>query len=129
MDTNTFIAAGFNRRSASARIIQQIRDGRLQLVWNDATRAETRTVAKKIPPIRWEEFADLFRNEYRFDGETDENVFGHVPDPADRKFAALAAAAGAVLITQDDHLLGTRDRGSVRILAPGEFWAGQRGDD
>lgn len=121
VDTNTFIAAGFNPRSASARVIEAVRVGTLRMVWNEATREETRFVAEKIPPIRWDAFVDLFREENRFDGETDERAFGHVPDRSDRKFAALAAAACATLITQDDHLLGTRDEADVDVVTPREF--------
>lgn len=121
VDTNTFIAAGFSRRSASARIVEAVRAGKLCMVWNEATRGETRYIAEKIPPIRWGEFAGLFRDENRYDGETDERAFSHVPDRSDRKFAALAAATAATLITQDDHLLGNRAQADVDIATPREF--------
>ncbi len=128
VDTNTFVAAAFNKRSASARIFEAIREGRLTLVWNEATRAETRTVVRKIPPIHWEDFADLFESRNEFKGATEENAFGHVPDQTDRKFAALATAAGATLITQDAHLLDSRDDGAARVMRPGEFLAQWNGD-
>ena len=121
VDTNTFIAAGFNKRSMSARVIEAVRLHRLRLVWNEATRAETRRIAEKIPPIRWTEFEGLFTRENCHEGAVDESGFDYVPDPSDRKFAALAAASDAVLITQDDHLLRDRGRGTVRILTPREF--------
>jgi predicted nucleic acid-binding protein len=122
VDTNTFTAAGFNEDSHSARVIDAIRDGRLRLVWNEATRAETRRVIEQIPPLDWGGFADLFRDENRYDGETDETRYTHVPDETDRKFAALAGAAGATLITADDDLLGTREEGDVYIVEPREFF-------
>ena len=50
-DTNVFVAAGFNRRSASARLITAARDGRVQMIWCDATRAETERILTKIPPF------------------------------------------------------------------------------
>jgi hypothetical protein len=37
IDTNVFVAAGFNRRSAAARIVAAVREGHFQLVWNKPT--------------------------------------------------------------------------------------------
>ena len=49
IDTNVFVAAGFNVRSASERILAAIRDGRLQLVCNEPTRREAEFVLRRIP--------------------------------------------------------------------------------
>jgi uncharacterized protein len=129
LDTNVFVAAAFNPRSASASIVDDVRHGRLRMAWNDPTRGETRAVLTRIPPIAWENFADLFRDQDRLGEPTHPDEFGHVPDPPDREFAALAAVAGAVLVTSDDHLLGTRDRGAVTILSPSEFLRQPSRDD
>ena len=40
LDTNVFVAAGFNRGSHSAWLVEAVRDGRLRMVWDNATRAE-----------------------------------------------------------------------------------------
>ena len=37
IDTNVFVAAGFNPRSAAARILAAVREGRFQLIWNEPT--------------------------------------------------------------------------------------------
>lgn len=121
LDTNLFVAAGFNPHSASARIVDQVRGGDLRLVWNEGTRAETRAVLEKIPPLAWNDFADLFRRQDRFEGETRPDAFGHIPDATDRKFAALADAAGALLLTSDQDLLDSREGGRVPIFSPTEF--------
>jgi len=121
IDTNIFVAAGFRPRSASARLLQAVRDGEVRMVWNDDTRRETERIVRKIPPLRWESFADLFREEDRCTAETHPQRFAFVPDPDDRKFAALAEACGAVLITSDAHLLRVRDRIAVPVLTPGEL--------
>jgi predicted nucleic acid-binding protein len=34
VDTNVFVAAGFNPRSASARVLAAARDGRFRLNWD-----------------------------------------------------------------------------------------------
>jgi len=124
LDTNIFVAAGFNANSGAAQIIEALRSGHLRLVWDDQTYQETQHILAKIPPLRWEKFAELFREPGRFGGPTHPQGFEHVPDPADRKFAALAAATGAVLITLDADLLNSREQAAVTILRPSEFLGG-----
>ena len=121
LDTNVFVAAAFNPRSHAARIIEAVREGRLRLVWNEATRRETRRILDRIPPISWKPYADLFREENRRRDRVNPGWFGHVDDPDDRVFGALAYAAGATLITQDDDLLERRSNVGVPILTPMEF--------
>ena len=57
-----------------------------------------------------------------FLGPVDPESFVLVPDPEDRKFAALSAAAQASLVTSDDHLLSHRSIG-VDVLTPRAFLA------
>ncbi|RPI55663.1 MAG: PIN domain-containing protein [Chloroflexi bacterium] len=122
LDTNLFVAAGFNPRSRSARILGEVAKGALAMAWNDGTRGEIRAVLTQIPPLSWERWADLFREEHRHRGETHPERFSLVPDPEDRKFAALAEATGATLVSNDAHLLAGRDEYDFPILSPGEFW-------
>ena len=127
LDTNVFVAAGFNSRSASARIVEQVRSGQLRMIWNDPIRRETQHVLSKIPRISWTRVAELFREEGRYAGDIPLGKFDYIQDPDDRKFAALADAAGVVLITNDDHLLSHRDRTGLKVLTPREFWIVQYG--
>jgi predicted nucleic acid-binding protein len=46
LDTNVSVAAGFNPGSHSARLLEAIRDGRLRMIWDDATREETELVMR-----------------------------------------------------------------------------------
>lgn len=121
LDTNVFVAAAFNPRSHAARIIAAVRGGQLRLIWNEATQRETRKILDQIPPISWEPFADLFREEGQHREAINPGWFGHVSDPGDRKFGALAYAARATLITQDGDLLERRSNVDVPILTPTEF--------
>jgi predicted nucleic acid-binding protein len=126
LDTNVFVGAAFNPASHSARLVDAVRSGKLQMLWNDATRRETERILRQIPRLSWERVAPLFREENQFHGETHPEAFDYVPDPADRKFAALADAAGVPLVTSDDDLLQGRDRARTPILRPAEFaqrWA------
>jgi predicted nucleic acid-binding protein len=122
LDTNVFVAAGFNPRSASAKIVEAMKQGRLQMVWTDATRREIERIMQQIPPLRAYAIAELFRPEDRFSGVTYPEQFAFIPDPDDRKFAALAHVAGASLVSSDEHLLAYRDRMDVTVLTPGAFW-------
>jgi uncharacterized protein len=60
IDTNVFVAAGFNPRSEAARILAAVREGRFQLIWNELTRQETEMILRQIPHLDWERVADLF---------------------------------------------------------------------
>lgn len=119
VDTNVFVAAGFAPRSASARILAAVRAGAATLVWDEPTRAETRAVLTRIPRLRYEAVADLFRAPARYPGETDPGAFRVIADPSDRKFAALASAAGAVLVTSDDDLLAHAGALPCPVETPG----------
>lgn len=121
LDTNVFVAAGFNPGSHSARLLEAVRDGRLRMVWDDATHAEIEHVVRHIPRLSWPRIADLFRSENRFRGATHPRDFDFVPDPADRKFAALAQAAQAPLVTSDAGLLKAARHMTVPVLKPSEF--------
>jgi predicted nucleic acid-binding protein len=121
LDTNVFVAAGFNSESASARIIGSVRAGDLKLIWNEETRRETRAVVEQIPPLSWTSFSGLFREGGRYRGKTEPEKIGYVPDPADRKFAALARATESALVTNDDDLRANRDGADIYIVTPTEF--------
>jgi predicted nucleic acid-binding protein len=122
LDTNVLVAAGFKPRSASGRIVDAVKQGQVRMVWNDETRREIEHIIGKIPPLRADADVRLFRPADRFTAPTHPERFAFVPDPDDRKFAALADAAGATLISSDEHLLAHRDRMGVSVLTPGAFW-------
>jgi predicted nucleic acid-binding protein len=121
IDTNVFVAAGFNPRSAAARILDRVRDGRFQLVWNRPTRDESEMILRRIPRLDWSQFAELFRPEAEYSGPVDPDAFAAVPDRDDRKFAALSAATNAPLVTNDNDLLAHRDTIGIAVLTPREF--------
>ena len=75
IDTNVFVAAGFTSKSAAARILAAVREGRFQLVWNKPTRRETETILRRIPGLDWARVADLFRPEGEFTDPVDPDAF------------------------------------------------------
>src|SRR6516165_6215060 len=123
VDTNVFVAAGFNPRSAAARILAGVREGRFQLIWNEPTRRETELILRQIPHLDWEKVAYLFQPKTEFLGPVDPGSFVFVPDPEDRKFAALSVAAQTPLITNDSHLLSHKHSIGVDVLTPRAFLA------
>jgi putative PIN family toxin of toxin-antitoxin system len=122
LDTNLFVAAGFNPDSHSAQLIEMARNEEIQLIWNGDTKNETNHVLSKIPPLSWDDFSDIFRDKNKYVGKTHPENFGYIPDPTDRKFAALADATGAILVTQDEDLIGHRKPGEVTIYATEEYF-------
>jgi uncharacterized protein len=125
IDTNVFVAAGFNPRSAAARLLAAVREGRLQMIWNEPTRREAEMILRQIPHLDWESVADLFKPETEFLGPVDPESFVFVPDPDDRKFAALSVAAQAHLVTNDNHLLSHNNSIGIDVLTPRAFLAGE----
>jgi predicted nucleic acid-binding protein len=123
IDTNVSVAAGFNAKSASAHILAAIRERRFRLVWNEPTRRETEFVLRRIPPLGWNKFADLFRPEGEFTGRVDPDDFVFIEDPDDRKFAALGAAAKVPLVTNDHDLLAHRNLIGFDALTPAALLA------
>jgi predicted nucleic acid-binding protein len=126
VDTNVFVAAGFNPRSASARILEGIREGRFRLIWNQPTRRETEMIVRRIPRLDWRTVAALFRPQGEFAGSVDPTAFTVIADPDDRKFAALSAAAQVPLVTSDNLVLAQRGRIGIDIATPRDFLARQR---
>ena len=118
LDTNVLVAAGFRPRSASGRLAAAVRDGRLVALWSPATRAEARAVLGRIPPLRHLDLGDFFPEAGRLDVPLDPAAFDRVPDPADRAFVTLAAAAGAPLVTADAPLAAGARAHGVDVRSP-----------
>jgi len=126
IDTNVFVAAGFNPRSASARVLEGVRERRFRLIWNQPTRRETEMILQRIPRVDWQKVADLFPPEDEFTGPADPTAFAAIADPDDRKFAALSAAANVPLVTSDKLVLAQRGKIGIEIVTPRDFLERQR---
>jgi predicted nucleic acid-binding protein len=126
IDANVFVAAGFNPRSASARVLEGVREGHFRLIWNQPTRRETEMILRRIPHVDWQKVADLFRPEEEFTGPVDPAAFAAISDPDDRKFAALSATANVPLVTSDKLVLAQRRKIGIEIVTPRDFLERQR---
>ena len=123
IDTNVFVAADFNSKSAAARVLKGVREGRFRLIWNEPTRREIEMILRRIPRLDWGRVADLFRPEGGFTGPVDPEAFAAIEDPDDRKFAALSAAARAPLVTSDKPVLAQSSAVGVEAVSPTTFLA------
>ena len=94
IDTNVFVAAGFNSKSAAARVFEGVREGRFRLIWNVPTRRETEIIVRRIPRLDWASIADLFQPEAEFAGPIDLEAFTAISDPDDQKFAVDPCIGG-----------------------------------
>lgn len=121
LDTNVLVASGFNPKSHSAQIVEQVRYGLLRMTWAEQTREETEFIIRKIPPLSWSAIAELFRLEDRYSGPLFPERFQQIPDKADLIFAALSDATDIPLITMDKGILSVRDTLAVPVLMPFEF--------
>ena len=90
------------------------------MVWSEATRAETRRILEKIPPLSWEAVADLFDPAHQA-RDADPATADFVTDPEDRKFAALSMATRMPIVTSDDDLLTHADK--LDVFKPSAFLA------
>ena len=95
IDTNVFVAAGFNSKSAAARVLEGVRAGRFRLIWNEPTRRETEIIMRGIPCLDWASIADLFQPEAEFAGPIDLEAFTAISDAqCHRDLAARSAIPG-----------------------------------
>lgn len=121
IDTNVFVANGFNPESHSAQIIKLVNERKLTLYWNEKTRDEVRLMLKKIPPIGWDAVSHLFRQEGHVEVHVKEQVFDYISDLDDRKFATVAFEANVPIVTNDEHFLEHRKRLPIGVYTPHQF--------
>jgi len=122
LDTNLFVAAYWNRRSASAKVLSACLDGRLSLYYSEQIRKEILLILRNIRA------KDEFRK--RVDkvlaAGTEIGVPGFLAvvkdDPEDDKFLECALYARAeYVVTSDDHLLRMKEFEGIRIVKPTEM--------
>ena len=122
LDTNAFIAAYFNPRSASAHIINLCCRGKCQAVFSPRLRKEIESVLKQIGA------GERFRAKVQefFEGARMIRITREIPlimeDPDDNKFLNCALQGGAdYLVTSDRHLLKLGEYLGVKICKPSQF--------
>ncbi|MDZ7611735.1 MAG: putative toxin-antitoxin system toxin component, PIN family [Candidatus Moranbacteria bacterium] len=119
IDTNLFVAAFFNKKSSSYKILQASKEGRLDILWSREIRGETDKIIKNVGSQKG--FLDEFMKP--------ENEVKNAPKiniikdcPADNKFLACAAAGRAdYILSNDHHLLDLKKFRGIPTLTPSGF--------
>jgi len=122
LDTNVFIAAYFNRKSASARIIDLCLENKHKLIFSLRLRKEVRLILKNVRAEREfrEKIRSLFVNASKV--KPTKKVFTVKEDPEDNKFLECALEGEAdYLITSDRHLLELEEFAQTKICKPTQF--------
>ena len=114
IDTNVFVAAGFNPKSAAARVFEGVREGRFRLIWNEPTRRETEIIVRRIPRLDWASIADLFQPEAEFAGPVDLEAFTTISDPRRSKIRRAERSGKRTAHHQRWPRAGGRGRGRHR---------------
>lgn len=123
IDTNLVVAAYFNPRSASAKIIRLLRDHfAFDVVYTERMRREIWQILRNIRASK------TFQNEMKKILDGGLRVMRTRPhrivrdDPEDDKFVDCALAAKAdYLITNDHHMLKLGEIDDIEVLRPTEF--------
>ncbi len=122
LDTNIFIAAYFNRKSASARIIDLCLENKHELIFSSRLRKEVRLILKNVRAKRefQKRIQSLFMNASRI--RPTQKIFTVKEDPEDNKFLECALEGKAdYLITSDRHLLELGEFAQTKICKPTQF--------
>jgi putative PIN family toxin of toxin-antitoxin system len=126
LDTNVLVAAAYNAGSASRRVVEACLDGGLAAVLSPSLRREYEHILARA--ARGRPYLD--RLQCLLEGAevvVPEETPRAVPDdPDDDKLVAVALAAGAVLVTNDAHLLAIAGTNGLRVVRPVEL-AGEPG--
>jgi putative PIN family toxin of toxin-antitoxin system len=122
LDTNLIVAAYWNRRSASAKVLSACLDGRLSLFYSEQIRKEIHLILRSIRAK--DEFKR--RVDKALASGTEIGVPGFLSvvkdDPEDDKFLECALYARAeYVVTSDEHLLRIGEFEGIRIIKPIEM--------
>lgn len=122
LDTNTFIAAYWSPRSASARVVKACEEGEVRLLVSEPVCREVTRILRqaRTSPSYQERIARLLDSA---EAVTPQKGPRWVPaDPDDDKFVACALGGGAdYLVSSDEHLLALGVVDGVCVLTPGRF--------
>ena len=118
LDTNVLVAAAYDPRSASRRVVEACLAGELTPVLSSALRREYEFILARAARSRpyLERIHQLLDSaEVVEPAQTPRAV---PADPGDDKLVAAALAAGAVLVTNDAHLLALAGHEGLEVVRP-----------
>jgi putative PIN family toxin of toxin-antitoxin system len=118
LDTNVLVAAAYNPGSASRRVVEACLSVELTAVLSPALRREYEFVLARA--VRGQTYLEQIRRLLESAEVVDPAQTPRVvpDDPEDDKLVATALAAGAVLVTNDTHLLAIAGHEGLRVVRP-----------
>ena len=121
IDTNLIIAARWNPRSSSNRIINGVLKGDIDAVYTSEIKNENLHILEKVKPPK--DYLDKILKFYRISKKvTSDRRINASPDKADNRFLEAAVAGKAdYIISSDRHLLDLKEFEGVEILKPSSF--------
>lgn len=122
LDTNLFVAAYWNPRSASARILAAGEAGELRVLYSPAIVHELRLILRNARTSAAFQARVTALLAEAMEVHPTQNPRRVPEDPDDDKFLSCALAGDAeYLISSDAHLLRLDAMDGVRIIPPGRF--------
>ena len=123
LDTNVLVAAAYDPRSASRRVVEACLASELTPVLSGAVRREYEFILARA--VRGRPYLErihqlLDRAEVVEPARTPRAV---PDDPEDDKLVAAALAAGAALVTNDGHLLALAGHEGLEVVRPADVRA------
>ena len=123
LDTNVLVAAAYNPASASRRVVEACLDGELAAALSPALRREYEFILARA--VRGRPY--LERIHRLMDGaqvvEPAQTPRVVADDPDDDKLVSAARAAGAILVTNDAHLLAIAGHEGLKVVRPADVRA------
>jgi len=123
LDTNVLVAAAYNPASASRRLVEACLDGELTPVLSPALRREYEFILDRA--ARGRPYLDRIHR--LVDGaevvEPAQTPRVVADDPEDDKLVSAALAAGAILVTNDAHLLAIAGHEGLKVVRPADVRA------
>jgi uncharacterized protein len=121
LDTNVLVAAVYNPDSASRRVVEACLRGELTAILSPALRSEYEFILARAARGRpyLEQIRRLLDSAEMVDPAETPRVVEK--DPEDDKLVAAALAAGAILVTNDAHLLAIAGHEGLRVMRPTEY--------
>ena len=123
LDTNVLVAAAYNPRSASRHVVEACLGGELTAVVSGALRREYEFILARA--ARGRPYLEQIRR--LLDGaevvEPAQTPRAVPADPGDDKLVAAALAAGAVLVSNDGHLLALAGHEGLEVVRPADVRA------